>query len=149
MRWYVRKPFILALMLTFALLPIGNQMMAQQVGKIVNTNPINVSATGFTQIVAPIATLSVEVNNFGLISVINASTGQTVTVVSCTDATCSTGSTPVTGVLTFVGPGTTSGSSLPVTMVGNPVWVTTPGSGLFTKTTGTQSVTGWVTFNQR
>lgn len=144
----VRSGFIVALMLAFAFLPIGNQMFAQQVGRTANTNPITISATGFTQIIAPVAGQSVSVNNWGMETTINASTGQTVQFVSCTDGTCSTGSQPITGVLAFVGPVTTSAISNMLQETGNPAFVTNPGSGVFAKATGTQLTTGWMTFTQ-
>lgn len=150
MTYKIHTPFLVAFLFAAFLVPFGARIGAQQVGKIVNTNPITVTATNFTQIVAPVASLSVEVNNVWAVSdIIGVTTGQTIQFVSCTDGTCSTGSTPVTGVLQMSGPVTTSGTTNPITMVGNPAFVTTPGSGLFIRASTTNQIRGWVTFNQR
>ncbi len=145
----VRTGFLVALIAACILVPGLMRYDAQQIGIIQSTNPITIAAATTTQLIAPVTGKSVEISNMGFSVDVNGNSGNTVQFVSCTDGTCSTGSTPITGALVLFGQVATALASQVLQINGNPALVTTPGSGVFAKTTGTQAVRGWITFLQR
>ena len=126
----VRTSFAIALLLT-VVLTLGQLQTAEAQNFI--TVPISVSATDFTQLIAATTGRQIYVNNLGFTVANSVATGQTVIFYACTS-----------GALVSV---QITSSNTAYQIVGNPAIALPSGSSLAIRLTGTQAVTGWVTYN--
>lgn len=137
----VRTHFWILLLMT-VVLTLGLVRNAEAQNFI--TVPISVSATDFTQLIASTSGRQIYVTGLGFTAANSVATGQTVTFYACTSASCVFTATALTGALVS---NQITSSGTPYQIVGNPAIATPAGSSLAIRLTGTQAVTGWVTYN--
>lgn len=142
----VRARFIVALFLTFMVIPVGNQLIAQSISQ---TIPINITTLATTQLLAGAGRtnqVNVVMLAMGQTQGAGVSTSGSIQFATGTvdgeSTPCTTGRTLLTGALTFAS-GNTGG--LFPEVWGNPVMVIPASSAYCAITTNAASFQGWAT----